>query len=86
MPSKFAPIDVKCEQITGVIMMKIFHFLGGELQSYVTNILEKLLAQIYIIQCPRTRSSTLGGILNLATHHSKVVCGILLNQPLPYDK
>lgn len=67
-------------------MMFVYFYLGGELQNHVTTILEKLLLQLYKIQCERTKSVALKGILNLATHHSKTVCGILLNQPLPYDK
>ncbi|KAJ8930968.1 hypothetical protein NQ314_016182 [Rhamnusium bicolor] len=58
---------------------------GGELQSHVTHVLEKLLKQLDNIQYPRTKSSALRGILNLATHHSKIVGGILLAQPLPFD-
>ncbi|CAH0557118.1 unnamed protein product [Brassicogethes aeneus] len=70
---------------TGVVLSMTLKNKGGELQSQVSNILEKLLKQLGKIQCQRTRSSTLRGILNLATHHSKIVGSILLAQPLPYD-
>lgn len=58
---------------------------GSELQSHVINIVEKLIMQLDKIKCPRTKSLTLRSILNFATHHSKAVCSILLNQPLPFD-
>lgn len=64
----------------------LFFVQGGELQSQITNILERILTQLYKIQCSRTKASTLRAVLSLATHHSKGVCGILLNQPLPFDK
>ncbi|CAG9823673.1 unnamed protein product [Phaedon cochleariae] len=70
---------------SSVVLNVILKNKGSELQSHVSTVLEKLLKQLYTIQCPRTKSSTFRCVLNLAMHHSKTVCGILLSQPLPYD-
>nr|XP_023029049.1 maestro heat-like repeat-containing protein family member 1 [Leptinotarsa decemlineata] len=70
---------------SSVVLNTILKNKGGELQSHVTPVLEKLLKQLYKIQCMRTKSSSYRGILNLAMHHSRTVCGILLTQPLPLD-
>ncbi|KAG5897176.1 hypothetical protein JTB14_022538 [Gonioctena quinquepunctata] len=70
---------------SSVVLNTILKNKGGELQSHVSTVMEKYLKQLYKIQCIRTKSSSYRGILNLAMHHSKTVCGILLSQPLPFD-
>uniref|UniRef100_A0A6P7GVH6 Maestro heat-like repeat-containing protein family member 1 n=1 Tax=Diabrotica virgifera virgifera TaxID=50390 RepID=A0A6P7GVH6_DIAVI len=70
---------------SSVVLNVILKNKGGELSSHVVHVIEKLLKQLYQIRCPRTKSSTYRAVLNLAMHHSKTVCGILLNQPLPFD-
>ncbi|CAG9840062.1 unnamed protein product [Diabrotica balteata] len=70
---------------SSVVLNVILKNKGGELLSHVVPVIEKLLKQLYQIRCPRTKSSTYRAVLNLAMHHSKTVCGILLNQPLPFD-
>ncbi|XP_056636032.1 maestro heat-like repeat-containing protein family member 1 [Diorhabda sublineata] len=70
---------------SGVVLNLILKTKGGELLSNVVPVLEKLLRQLHEIRCPRTKSSTYRAVFNLAMHHSKTVCGVLLNQPLPYD-
>lgn len=70
---------------TGVVLSMTLKSKGSELQSHVNLILAKMLKQLDKIQCPRTRSSALRGILNLATHHPKLVGSLLLAEPLPFD-
>ncbi|CAH1975454.1 unnamed protein product [Acanthoscelides obtectus] len=70
---------------SSVVLYNTLKSKGGELQSHVPNVLDKILKQLYKIKCQRTKSSALRSIHNLATHHSKTVCGILLNQTLPFD-
>nr|CAI5839463.1 unnamed protein product [Callosobruchus analis] len=70
---------------SSVVLFNTLKSKGGELQSHVPNVLDKILKQLYNIKCQRTKFSALKSILNLATHHSKIVCGVLLNQPLPFD-
>lgn len=81
---------VDCESSSssgaGVVLNATLKNKGSELQSQVPHVTQRLLKQLEVIKCPRTKSYTLRSILNLATHHSKVVCGILLGQPLPFDR
>jgi hypothetical protein len=82
-----ALLDCEASSSSGssVVLNMTLKSKGSELQGHVNLILEKLIIQLGKIQCPRTKSSTLRSILNFATHHSKAVCQILLNQPLPFD-
>ncbi|CAG9858443.1 unnamed protein product [Phyllotreta striolata] len=70
---------------SSVVLNLLLKNKGGELVSHVAHITEELLKKLYKIQCPRTKSTTYRAILNLAMHHSKIVCGILLSQSLPFD-
>ncbi|CAG9771935.1 unnamed protein product [Ceutorhynchus assimilis] len=70
---------------TSVILNITLKNKGNELQNYVKQVTEKILGQLDKIQCPRTKSSTLRAVLSLASHHSRIVGGILLMQPLPYE-
>lgn len=70
---------------SGVILNITLKNKGNDLQNHVTYVAEQLITQLNRIQCPRTKSSTLRAILSLASHHSKIVGGLLLMQPLPYD-
>ncbi|XP_076271212.1 maestro heat like repeat family protein c11.1 isoform X2 [Rhynchophorus ferrugineus] len=58
---------------------------GNELKNHVTHITERLLTQVDNIQYQRTRTSALRGIVKLAAHHPRIVGGILLMQPLPFN-
>ncbi|KAJ8916184.1 hypothetical protein NQ315_016323 [Exocentrus adspersus] len=80
-------LDVESSSSSGssVVLNATLKAKGGELQGHVTHVLEKLLKQLDCIKCPRTRSYALRGVLNLATHHSRTVCGMLLAQSLPFD-
>lgn len=82
-----ALVDCESSSSSGssVVLNATLKNKGGELQSHVAHVLGKLLKQLDNIKCSKTKSYALRGILNLATHHSKVVCGILLAQPLPFD-
>ncbi|EFA03008.2 maestro heat-like repeat-containing protein family member 1 [Tribolium castaneum] len=82
-----ALLDCEASSSNGssVVLNMTLKSKGSELQGHVNTILDKLIIQLGKIQCARTRSSTLRSILNFATHHSKAVCQILLNQPLPFD-
>ncbi|RZC37257.1 hypothetical protein BDFB_008476, partial [Asbolus verrucosus] len=70
---------------SSVVLNMTLKSKGSELQGHVNSILEKLIVQLDKIHCIRTKSSALRSVLNFATHHSKAVCYILLNQPLPFE-
>ena len=82
-----ALLDCETSSSTGssVVLNMTLKSKGSELQGHVHTVMEKLITQLAKIHCPRTKSSTLRSILNFSTHHSKTVCQILLNQPLPFD-
>lgn len=79
--------EISSSNGTSIVLTMTLKNRGGELQVLsVNDILEKIVKQLYKIECIRTRNSTLRAILNLATHHSKNVGSILLAYPLPYDR
>lgn len=89
-------IDGLCESLldcepsssngTSVVLNIVLKNKGNEIQNQVAHVAEAILGQLDKIQCPRTKSSTLRALSSLASHHSRIVGGILLMQPLPYDR
>lgn len=81
-------LDLESSSSSGssVVLNAVVKTKGGELSSHVHDLVNKLLIILEQIQCQRTRSSTLRAVLNFGTYHSKIVVGIILSQPLPYEK
>ncbi|XP_066159161.1 maestro heat-like repeat-containing protein family member 1 isoform X1 [Euwallacea fornicatus] len=70
---------------TSVVLNIILKNKGNGIQNHVAHVTEAIVAQLDKIQCPRTKSSTLRALSSFASHHSRIVGGILLMQPLPYE-
>ncbi|KAL3282132.1 hypothetical protein HHI36_005326 [Cryptolaemus montrouzieri] len=71
---------------SGVVLNLTLKSKGGELQSHIASIVQKILSQIKNIKYAPTRTSAFRAIQSAASHHSKVVSGILLQQPLPFEQ
>lgn len=81
---------VDCESSSsngsGIILNLTLKSKGMELQSQITSIVQKILSQIKNIKCVPTRTSALRAVQSAASHHSKTVSSILLQQPLPFEQ
>ncbi|KAK9870558.1 hypothetical protein WA026_008119 [Henosepilachna vigintioctopunctata] len=71
---------------SGIVLNLTLKSKGAELQSQITSIVQKILCQIKNIKCTPTRTSALRAIQSAASHHSKIVGGILLQQPIPFEQ
>ncbi|XP_050312813.1 maestro heat-like repeat-containing protein family member 1 isoform X2 [Anthonomus grandis grandis] len=82
-----ALVDCESSSSNGacVVLNIVLKQKGGELQKHATPVAERLLSQLSCIVCAKTRGTALRALLTLAGHSPRVVGGILLTQPLPYD-
>ncbi|XP_045471667.1 maestro heat-like repeat-containing protein family member 1 [Harmonia axyridis] len=71
---------------SGIILNLTLKSKGMELQNHITTIVQKILGQIRNIKCVATRTSALRAVQSAASHHSKIVSAILLQQPLPFEQ
>ncbi|XP_050312814.1 maestro heat-like repeat-containing protein family member 1 isoform X3 [Anthonomus grandis grandis] len=83
-----ALVDCESSSSNGacVVLNIVLKQKGGELQKHATPVAERLLSQLSCIVCAKTRGTALRALLTLAGHSPRVVGGILLTQPLPYDR
>ncbi|KAF5298497.1 hypothetical protein FQR65_LT01276 [Abscondita terminalis] len=83
-----ALLDVESLSSSGstVVLNTVIKSKGGELAMHVSDLLNKLLITLDQIQCQKTRSSALRGVLHFAVHHPKTVVTALLSHSLPYNQ
>ncbi|KAK4880533.1 hypothetical protein RN001_008679 [Aquatica leii] len=83
-----ALLDVESLSSSGstVVLNAVIKSKGAELIMHISDLLNKLLITLDQIQCQKTRSSALRGVLHFAVYHPKVVVNTLLGHSLPYNQ